>query len=96
MKTTWAAEDEAVLEEAYMMDAGVSIEMPMGKTQDLPPPPTIQSEVILPSSARRLNIRNASRSTILDVGFFVPVDEERFPKGRKIVASKLVHIYKED
>ena len=35
-----AVEEEAMLEEAYMADAGVSIEMPTGKNQDLSPPPT--------------------------------------------------------
>ena len=33
-------EEEAMLEGAYMTDAGMSIEMPTGKIQDLPPPPT--------------------------------------------------------
>ena len=33
-------EEEAMLEEAYMTDARMSIEMPTGKIQDLPPPPT--------------------------------------------------------
>ena len=38
--------EEAVLEETYMADAGVSIEMPTAKVQDMPPPPTTQAEVI--------------------------------------------------
>ena len=40
-----AVEEEAMLEEAYLADAGVSIEMPTGKIQDLPPPPTTQVEL---------------------------------------------------
>ena len=59
-----AREEEAMLEEAYMADAGVSIEMPTGKIQDLPPPPTTQAELFRSPSGKRLNFRNASRSTV--------------------------------
>ena len=39
-------EKEAMLEEAYMVDAGVSFEMPAGNIQDLPPPPATQAELL--------------------------------------------------
>ena len=41
-----AVEEEAMLKEADMADAGVSIGMPTGKIQDLPPPPTTQAELL--------------------------------------------------
>ena len=41
-----AVEDEVMLEEAYMADAGVSVEMHTGKCQDLPSPPTTQAELL--------------------------------------------------
>ena len=41
-----AVEEEAMLEDAYMADAKVSIEMLTGKNQDLPPPPTTQAELL--------------------------------------------------
>ena len=59
-----AVEEEAILEEAYMADAGVSIEIPTGKIQDLPPPPTTQAENYAPPSEKRLNFCNASRSRV--------------------------------
>lgn len=37
--------EEAMLEGACMADAGMSIEMPTGKVQALPPPPTTQAEL---------------------------------------------------
>ena len=33
---------------------------------------------------------------LLDIGCFAPVDGEKVPKGRKIVASNRVHTYKGD
>ena len=60
-----AVEEEAMLEEAYTADAGVSIEMPTGKNQDLPPPPTTQVELLHgPPSAKRLSFYNVSRSRV--------------------------------
>ena len=57
-------EEEAMLEEAYMADAGVSIEISAEKNQDLPPPPTTQAELLRSPSGKRLNFRNASRSRV--------------------------------
>ena len=51
-----AVEEEAVLEETYMTDAGVSIEMPTEKNQDLPPSPTTQAELIRPPFRKGLNM----------------------------------------
>ena len=41
LEVTLVVEGEALLEEAYMADAGVSIEMSTGKNQDLPPSPAL-------------------------------------------------------
>ena len=38
-------EDEITLEKALQMAIEASVEMPTGKRQDLPPPPTTQEEV---------------------------------------------------
>ena len=90
-----AVEEEAMLEEAYVADAGVSIEMPTGKIQDLPPPPTTQAE-LLRSPFRKAFELSQRVEGLLDVGCFAPVDREKIPKGRKIVASKWMHTYKGD
>ena len=90
-----AVEEEAVLEEAFIVNAGVSIEMPTVKIQDLPPPPTTQAEVI--RSPFRKVFKHSQRVEIngrLGVGCIAPVDEEKVPKGRTIIASKWVHTYK--
>ena len=38
-------EEENTLEQALQVDLEASVEMPIGKMQDLPPPPTTQEEV---------------------------------------------------
>ena len=92
-----AVEEEAIFEEAYMVDARVSIEMPKGKIQDLLPPPTTQAESLRPPFRKAFEFsQRVEIKGLLDVGCFAPVDEEKVPKGRKIVASKWVHTYKGD
>ena len=59
-----AVEEDTMLEEAYMADAGVSIGIPTGKIQDLPPPPTTQAELLRPPFRKASNFRNASRSRV--------------------------------
>ena len=92
-----AVEEEAMPEEAYMADAGVSIEMPRGKFQNLPPPPTTQAELLRSPFRKAFELsQGVEIEDILDVGCFAPVDGDKIPKGRKIVASKWVHTYKGD
>ena len=57
-------EEENTLKQALQVDIEASVEMPTGKMQDLPPPPTAKEEV------RRSPFRKAfeSRSTIGEVG----------------------------
>ena len=79
------------------MDIEASVEMPTGKMQDLPLPPTTQDEM------RRSPFRKAfehSQKVELNglraVGCFKVVDEKDIPKGRKVVGSRWVHTYKCD
>ena len=48
-----AVEEEAVLEETYMTSAGVSLEIPTGIVQTLPPPPTTQAKEVIRSPFRK-------------------------------------------
>ena len=86
-----------MLEEAYMADAGVSIELPTGNIPDLPSPPTTQAELLRPPFRKAFELsQRVEIKGLLDVRYSRPVGGEKVPKGRKIVASKLVHTYKGD
>ena len=90
-----AVEEEAMLEEAFMVNAGVSIEMPTVKIQDLPPPPTKQADVI--RSPFRKAFKHSQRveiSGLLGVECIAHADEDKVSKGRTTIASKWVHTYK--
>ena len=77
-----------MFEEAYMANAGVSIEMLTGKIQDLPPPPTTQAELILSRLQKAFELsQRVEIKGPLDVGCIAPVDGEKVLKGRNIVAS---------
>ena len=92
-----AVEEEALLEEAYMADAGVSIKMPTEKIQDLPPPPATQAKLLRSPLRKAFELsQRVQIKGILDVGCFAAVDREKIPKGSKIVASKWVQTYKGD
>ena len=85
------------MEQALQVDIEASVEMPTGKMQDLPPPPTTQEEV------RRSPFRKAFEHSqkvelngLLVVGCFKVVDEKDMPKVRKVVGSRWVHTYKGD
>ena len=85
-------EEVNTLEQALQVDIEASVEMPTGKMQDLPPPPTTQEEV------RRSPFRKAFEHSqkvelngLLAVGCFKVVDEKDMPKGRKVVGSRWVH-----
>ena len=84
-----------MLQEAFMVDAGVSIEMPTGKGKDLPPPPTTQAKLLRFSFSNAFELSQRVKiNGPLEVGCFAPVDGEKVPKGLQIVASKWVHTYK--
>ena len=92
-----AVEAEVMFEEVYMVDAEMYIEMPTRKIQDLPLPLTTQTELLRSPFRKAFEIlQRVEIKGLLDVGCFAPVDGEKVPKGRKIVASKWVHTYKGD
>ena len=92
-----AVKKEVVLEEAYMVDAGVSIEMPTGTIPDLPPPPTPQAELLRPPFRKAFELsQRVEINGFLAVRCFAPVDGEKVPRGRNIVASNRVHTTKGD
>ena len=89
-------EEENTLEQGLQVDIEASVEMPTGKMQDLPPPPTPQEE------PRRSPFRKAFEysqkvdlNELLAVGCFMVVEKD-MPKGRKVVGSRWVHTYKGD
>ena len=97
LKIAQTVEEEAMPEEAYVADAGVSIEMPTGKIEDLPPPPTTQAELLRSPFRKAFELsQHVEIEGLLDVGCFAPVDREKIRKDRKIIASKWVHSYKGD
>ena len=76
------------MEQALQVDIEASVEIPTGKMQDLPPPPTTQEEV------RRSPFREAFEHSqkvelngLLAVGRFESVNEKNVLKGRKVVGS---------
>ena len=78
-----AVKEEARLEEAYVADAGMSIEMPTGKIQDLPPPPTTQAESLRSPFRKAFELsQRVEIEGLLDVGCFAPVDGEKIHKAK--------------
>ena len=88
-------EEENTLEQALQVDIEASVEMPTGKMQDLPPPPTTQEEVR--RSPFRKTFENSQKvelNGLLAVGWFKVVDEKDVAEGRKVVGSRWMHTYK--
>ena len=54
LETAMAMEEEVVLDEVNMADAGSCIKMPTRKMQDVQPPPTTQAEAIRPPFRKAL------------------------------------------
>ena len=97
MEIALAVDEDAMVEYVYVADASMSIEMPTGTIQDLPPPPTTQAELLRPPVRKTFGIlQRVEVDSLFDVGCFVPVNRENVPKGRKIVTSKWVQTYKGD
>ena len=89
LKIALCVEEEAILENAFMVDCEASVEMPFGKVKDLPPPPTTQAEV------ERLPFRKAFEYSqkvelngLLGVGCFKMIDMKAVPPGIKIIGSR--------
>ena len=85
LEITLAVEEEAMLEGAYMAGAGVSIEMPTGNIQALPPPPTTQAEFLRSPFRKAIELsKRVEINGLLDVGCFAPVDGEKTPTKSEI------------
>ena len=83
-----AVEEKAVEEETYVADAKVSIEMPTGKIQDLPPLPSTQAKSLRYPFRKAFDLSQRVKiNDLLDLGCFAPVDGEIVPQGRKVIAS---------
>ena len=90
-------EEKNTSEQALQVDIEASVEIPTGKKQDLPLPPTTQEKV------RRLPFWKAFEHSLkvelnglLDAGCFKVVYEKDVPKARQVVGSRWVHTYKGD
>ena len=68
------------------------------KVRTLPPPPKTQQAEVLRSPFRRsLDFsQRVEINGLLNIGCFAPIDGEKIPEGRNVVASKWVHTYKGD
>ena len=78
------------------MGIKASVEMPIGKMQDLPPPPTTQEEVRSPCFKAFKHPQKVELDGLRNVGWFAVVDEKDGPKYRKVVRSRWVYPYKGD
>ena len=85
------------MEQTLQVDIEASVEMPVGKMQDLPPPPTMQEEV-RQSPLRKAyeHSQKVELNVLLAVECFKVVDEKDVSKGRRVVGSRWVHTYKGD
>ena len=82
-------EEENTLERALRVDIETSVEMPTGKMQDLPPPPTTQEEVRRSPFRKAFELsQKVELNGLLAVGCFKVVDEKDMPKGRKVIGSR--------
>ena len=55
LKIALCFEEEAILEDAFMVDRESLVEVPSGKVKDLPPPPTTKADVRSHPSRKCLN-----------------------------------------
>ena len=83
------AEEEAILENAFMVDRETSVKMPSGDVNNLPPPPTTQAEVERPPIRKTFEYsQNVELNVLLGVGCFKVIVMKTVPRGRKIVGSR--------
>ena len=75
----------------------MSVDMPTGKIQDLPPPPTTQEELSRSPFRKAFGrSQKVELNGLLAVGCFKVIDEKIMPKDWKVVGSRWVHTYKGD
>ena len=76
---------ENALEQALLVDIEASVEMPTGKMQNLPPPPTTQEEVRhLPFRKAFEHSQKIELNGLLDVGCSKVLEEKDVPKVGKL------------
>ena len=86
---TLHVEEENTLEQALQVDIEAYIEMPTGKMQNLPPPPTTRAEVHRSPFGKAFeHSQKVELNGLLAVGCFKVVDEKDMPKGQKVVGSR--------
>ena len=91
LDTALHVEGENTFEQTLQVEIEASVEMPTGKMQDLPPPPTTQEEVSRsPFHKAFEHSQKVGLNELLAVGCFKVVDERDVPKGRKVVGSRWV------
>lgn len=91
-------EEGAILEEALMVNREVSVDIPTGRINDLPPLPKPQAEVSRSPFRKAFEFSQMVKlDGLIDVGCFEFVDMKGIIlRGRKMVDSKWVHSYKSD
>ena len=78
------AEEEAIPEEALLVDRDASVEMPSGKVKDLPLPPTTQAEVLRSPYRKAFeHSQTIELNGLMDVGCFEFVDKKDIPRGER-------------
>ena len=97
LKIALRVEEEAILEDAFMVDREAPVEMPSGKVKDLPPPPTTQAEVERSPFRKAFEYsQKVELNGLLGVGCLKVIDMKAVSHGRNIVGSRWVHSYKGD
>lgn len=89
LEAALGVEYEATLQETLMANAGVSMEIPTGKIQDLPPRPSAQADMMrYPFREAFKHSQRVEINVLLDAGCFASVNENDTPADRQVVASK--------
>ena len=90
-------QEEAILEDAFMVDREASVQLPSGNVKGLPPPPTTQAEVERSPFRRAFKYsQKVELNGLLGAGCFKVIDMKALPHGGKIVGSRWVHSYRSD
>ena len=83
LNITLCAEEEAILEDAFMVDRETSVGMPSGGVNNLPPPPTTQAEVERPPFRKAFEYsHNVELFGLLGVGCFKIILMQPSAEGR--------------
>ena len=90
-------EEEAILEDAFMVGRKVSVEMRSGKVKDLPPPPITRVEVERSPFRKAFECsQKVELNGMLGVGCFKMIYMNAVPREMNIVESRWAHSCKCD